>query len=208
MCQSFHAGRHATSGLFKKSHFSSSFSATSSEAIPNRSYTMRLIPLLAATALAATLSLTCSPAVSARQTQPSSADLQTLHDYTLTEGFLKKWEAMMVDPNKPTCNLMILNLQGNSLDQQISKYDARPGNHAYLAKQGLTSREMVLGTLTMAVAGMQEMLKNAPDMAKRNGGMQVSAKNMAFHQSHKGEIMKVMQSASQARGGKIPNCAK
>lgn len=169
---------------------------------------MRLILLLAATALAATLSLTCSTTVSARQAQPSSADLQTLHDYTLTEGFLKKWEAVMVDPNKPTCNLMTLNLQGNSLDEKISEYDARSGNHAYLAKQGLTSREMLLGTLTMAGAGMQEMLKNAPDMAEGNGGMQVSAKNMAFHQSHKGEIMKVMQTASAARGGKMPNCAK
>lgn len=169
---------------------------------------MRLIPLLAATALAATLSLTCSPTLSARQAQPSSADLKTLHDYTLTEGFLKRWEAIMVDPNKPKCSLRALKLHGNSLDEEISEYDARPGNHAYLEKHGMTSREMVLGTMTMAGAGMQEMQNQAPEMVEGNGGMQIRAKNMAFHQRHKGEIMKVMQSASRARGGKMPNCAK
>lgn len=173
---------------------------------------MRLIPLLAANALAATLSLTCSPTVSARSAQPSSADAQAFHDYTLTEGFLKKWEATMVDPNKPTCSLMTLNLQGDSLDEMISKYDARPGNHAYLASQGLTSREMILGTMTMAAAAMQEMSGIAPEMVEGNGGVQVSEQNMAFHQSHKAEVHKFMQKVGKERlrqgGGKLPDCAK
>lgn len=169
---------------------------------------MRLIPMLAATVFATALFVTCSPTVFARPAQPSRADLKTLHNYTLTEGFLNKWEAIMADPIKPTCSLMTINLQGNSLDQKISKYDARPGNHAYLASHGMTSREMVLGTTMMALADMQEMSNNAPDMVEGNAGMQVSAQNMAFHRSHKDEVLKTMQKASTARGGKIPDCAR
>lgn len=169
---------------------------------------MRPIPMLAATALAATLSLTWSPRVPAQAAQPSRTDVQTLNDYTLTEGFLKKWETIMADPDKPTCNLMTLNLRGTSLDERIAEYDARPGNHAYLASHGMTSREMVLGTTMLALAGMQEMQSNAPGQVEEGSGMRVSDRNMAFHQSHKNEIMKAMQKASTARGGKMSDCAR
>lgn len=164
---------------------------------------MRLIPMLAATAL----SLTCISKASAQPAQPSRADVQTLRDYSLTDGFLKKWETIMEDPNKPTCSLMTLTLHGNSLDERVAEYDARPGNHAYLSSHGMTSRDMVLGTTMMALAGMQEMSVNAPDMAEGNTGIKVSAKNMAFHKTHKAEVQRAMQKANAARGGKVPNCA-
>lgn len=169
---------------------------------------MRLIPFLATTALAATLLLSCGPAASAQSAPPSDPDVQTLQNYTLTEGFLTKWKAVMMDPSAPTCNLMTLSLRGNSLDEKIATYDARPGNHDYLASKGLTSREMVLGTTTMALAGMQEMSLRAPDGVEGDASIQVSAKNMAFHRSHKTEVTNTMQSASKARGDKVPNCAE
>lgn len=169
---------------------------------------MRLIPLLVATALATTLSFTCLRTASAQSAQPSAADAQTLHDYTLTDAFLAKWEAIMADPNKPTCSLMTLDLRGNSLDERIAEYDARPGNHAYLSRQGLTARDMVLGSTVMALSGMQEMSTSAPGMTEGQAGLQVSAQNMAFHRSHKEEVMKTMQKASAAWGDKMPHCAR
>lgn len=173
---------------------------------------MRFIPSLAATMLVAVSSLAFNPVASARALQHSSADAKAWHDFTLTDGFLKKWEAVMSDPKAPTCSLMTINLKGGSLSERISHYDARPGNHAYLARHGLTAREMVLGTFTMAAAAMQEMSSGHPGLIEGNSGMQVSARNMAFHRSHKAEIQRFMQKIGQQRlrrdGGTLPNCAR
>lgn len=173
---------------------------------------MRLTSLLAGTALTVTLALTFSTRALALPAEHSAADIATVHDYTLTSSFLDKWEAISKDPNAPACTLMTLNLHGDSLSEAISEYDARPGNHNYLASHGLTSRDMILGTSALAAAAMQEMQAKHPEFVKGNAARLVSPQNMAFYQGHKDEIHSLMQKVGKARlsqnGGKLPDCAK
>ena len=98
---------------------------------------MRINSLFASSLLAAALSMGIgSPAIA--KPGNSAADVAAIHDYTLTTGFLEKWEAIATDPAAPSCSLMTLNLHGDSLNEMIANYDARPGNHAYLSSHGLS----------------------------------------------------------------------
>lgn len=173
---------------------------------------MQLTSLLAGTALTAMLALNWSSGAIALPAQHPAADIAAMHDYILTTGFLDKWKAIAQDSGAPKCSLMTLNLHGDSLDQNIADYDARPGNHAYLASHGLTAREMILGTWTLAAAGMREVQRARPGIVKGNANRLVSVENMAFYQSHKDEIHEFMRKLGmqqlQRDGVKLPDCAK
>jgi len=168
---------------------------------------MRLITLFTSTMLTTALAFG-STATAQSAPQGDSA----VPEYTLTTDFVDKWEAVANDPSAPICNLMTMNLKSTTAQAAIAEYDARPGNHAYLASHGLSARDMVLGTATLAAAAMQEMQGQHPEMGAGKPVRQVSAQNMAFYQSHKDGIHEVMQQAGKARmqrnGGKLPNCAE
>ncbi len=173
---------------------------------------MRMNSLSAGALLAAALAVGLGQDVIAKPGTHSAADIAAIHDYTLTPGFLNKWKAMAADPEAPACSLMTLNLHGDSLNEVIDEYDARPGNHAYLRRHGLSSREMILGTSILAAAALQEIQRSHPGYVKGDASRLVSPQNMAFYQAHEEEIHALMQKAGQARlrqnGGELADCMK
>ena len=96
-----------------------------------------------------------------------------------------------------------------SIDQAAAHYDAQPGVHAMLASHDLTAREMVLGMMTLTGAAMQDLRRQHPQ-AMAEGGMPVSAANMAFYEAHKAQLHQHMQAVAReqlkAHGGKLPAC--
>lgn len=137
--------------------------------------------------------------------------------FTLTDGFLAKYQAAELDIAKDPCRLGFFKLMGRdgaglTLDQAAARYDAQPGVHAMLAGHGLTAHDMLTGVATLTAAAMQEMKAKHPGMVQTSGATQVSAANMAFYQSHKDAIhqfaMQVGQQQMRANGGKMPACMR
>ncbi|MBN8923871.1 MAG: hypothetical protein BGP10_08365 [Rhodanobacter sp. 68-29] len=168
---------------------------------------------LAALALCAVAAL---PAACAASSSGSASDPQ---GFTLTDGFLAKYQAVETDSIKDPCQLSpvkVLGLTGEgagkaTIDQMAARYDAQPGVHAMLASHGVTAKEMILGTVTLMSAAIQELKQQHPGMVQGNGAaLQISAANMAFYQSHKQAIrqfnMQIAQQQLRANGGKLPPC--
>lgn len=135
--------------------------------------------------------------------------------FTLTDGFLAKYQAAELDIAKDPCRLGFVKFMGMgmaganggdmSLQQAATRYDAQPGVHDMLQRHGLTAGEMLTGAATLLRAGLQ-------DTHAASGGTPVSAANMAFYRSHKDAIhqfaMQVGQQQLRANGGKMPECLR
>ncbi|MFM0160167.1 hypothetical protein [Paraburkholderia sediminicola] len=103
------------------------------------------------------------------QRGPSAADLASLRNYPLTSGFLEKWLTIAADPKAPVKSL---NQGGKamSLDAMTATLDSRPGITAYLASQGLTGHDYVLGGSALMMATFEDMRQLHPEMSS-NGAV-------------------------------------
>jgi hypothetical protein len=142
-----------------------------------------------------------------------------LEGFTLTDGFLAKYQAAEADIAKNPCGLGPMKVMGlaneragkMTLDQAAAQYDAQPGVHAMLASHGLTAKEMFLGMTTLMAAAAQDLNQAHPGMVKTSGAAaHVSAANMAFFESHKQAIrqysMRIGEQQLRANGGRMPSC--
>ena len=137
------------------------------------------------------------------QRGPSAADLASLRNYPLTSGFLEKWLTIAADPKAPVKSLDLTSLnQGGkamSLDAMTATLDSRPGITAYLASQGLTGHDYVLGGSALMMATFEDMRQQHPEMSSNGaaGVSMTSPANLAFYRQHKKEIHLAMQAAGQ-----------
>lgn len=150
---------------------------------------------------------------------PSAADIAAIKNFKLTTDFLHKWEAYEEDAAKHPCELSPIiamkpvDGKPRTLDQIVAAFDAQPGVHAALAKEGLTAHEALVGMFTLMGATMQEMTERYPGMMKaRHMGQapMVSAENMAFYRKHEDELhrhqMKIGREEFKLNHGKFPAC--
>lgn len=169
---------------------------------------LRMLPVL--------LTLLASAAVgtAAAADAPSAADVAAIRGFTLNDTFLQHYLDANDDIARDPCRLGMIDLLKHgdtfgSIDQAAAHYDAQPGVHAMLARHGLTAREMVLGMVTLSSAAVQDVRKQHPQ-AMAEGGLPVSASNMAFYEAHKAQLHQHMQSVAReqlkANGGKLPAC--
>ena len=167
---------------------------------------LRMLPVL--------LTLLASAAVgtAAAADAPSAADVAAIRGFTLNDTFLQHYLDANDDIARDPCRLGMIDLLKHgdtfgSIDQAAAHYDAQPGVHAMLARHGLTAREMVLGMVTLSSAAVQDVRKQHPQ-AMAEGGLPVSASNMAFYEAHKAQLHQHMQSVAReqlkANGGKLP----
>ena len=149
-----------------------------------------------------------------RADAPSAADVAAIRGFTLNDTFLQHYLDANDDIARDPCRLGMIDLLKHgdtfgSIDQAAAHYDAQPGVHAMLARHGLTAREMVLGMVTLSSAAVQDVRKQHPQ-AMAEGGLPVSASNMAFYEAHKAQLHQHMQSVAReqlkANGGKLPAC--
>jgi len=154
--------------------------------------------LIAALIVAATFAAFFNSPVRAEADEFSPEDLALIKNYTLTTDFLAKWKAMNQDPQVVPCNLDALTLNAETVDERAREYDARPGVHASLAAHGLTAREVVLATTSLAVAGLQvvrERYSWLPD--DEEDPLPVSAANVQFYREHDAELRQLKQMTRQ-----------
>ena len=168
--------------------------------------------LIATLIVAATFAAVFSSSAHAEADEFSPADLALIKNYTLTAEFLSKWKAMNQDPQVLPCNLDALTLNAETVDERAKEYDARPGVHASLEAHGLTAREVVLATTSLAVAGLQvvrERYSWLPDDGE--DPLPVSAANVQFHREHDAELREIKQltrQRSRENRGKGVRCPK
>lgn len=137
----------------------------------------------------------------------SAEDLALIKSFPLTTDFLQKWTAVNQDTTVLSCNVYALNLTAETIDDRAKEYDARPGVHAVLANNGLTAREVVLGTTTLAVVGLQvlrEKFKWLDDDAEQ---LPVNETNVKFYWDHYEEIRKLDKMVQKHRVAKRPKGA-
>jgi hypothetical protein len=137
---------------------------------------------------------------------PSAADLAALHGYVLGPAFLQKWVAIVIDPQAPLKALDLTSLGAGdapkSLDEMVATLDARPGVRAYLASQGLSVREYVLGSTALMTVAMVDTFQKHPQLAPEGGpgmGTLTTPANLAFYRQHRLEIHQVSQAAGRRR---------
>lgn len=178
----------------------------------------RIIPCVLGALLLA-LSVTAGAQPAGKPTAQQAADMAAVHNFKLTTGFVKKYEAYSKDAAQKPCQLSPMlalaksGKQSMTLDQTVATFDAQPGVHAALARHGLSARELLLGTFTLAAAAMQDMQARHPELAAGdNSGPKVSAANMAFYHKHGKQILqyqrKTGMAAFHANGGKLPACLR
>jgi hypothetical protein len=135
--------------------------------------------------------------------------------FTLTDGFLAKYQAAELDIAKDPCRLGFFKLMGHdgsgmTLDQAAAQYDAQPGVHAMLASHGLTARDMLTGMGVLMAAAAQDMNSRHPGMVEVQGGHPVSGANLAFYRSHRQAMQQFNRQLGQqqlrANGGRLPAC--
>jgi hypothetical protein len=180
--------------------------------------------MILSTCAAAALALLVGAAPSARAAAPS-AGMAAVANFRLTDSFLKRDIAYVLDTSDDPCRYSLMSalvsMQSNqaSLDQIVSRYDARPGVHAMLAKHGLTAREAVVGSFALMAANMQA-LSESPGGKKL--GVTTSGTptptmraNVAFYKAHSSELRqfhaKIGRAARanlQKNGGKLPACMR
>ena len=128
----------------------------------------------------------------------SAEDLALIKNYTLTTEFLEKWTAMNRDPEVAPCNLNALSLDAETIDERAKEYDARPGVHASLTTNGLTAREVVLATTSLAVTGLQVVREKYSWLADdKDDPLPVSAANVQFYRAHAAELSQLKDIARQ-----------
>lgn len=152
---------------------------------------------------------------------PSADDLSAVESFRLTDGFIRKWETFQAQAAEKPCELSpMLALQKAqkkpmSLDETAAAFDAQPGVHAMLEKDGLTARQALLGMATLMNAAAQDIAAQHPDLVKKgeiqpNQGFEVGKANMAVYRAHKDELhrqqMKLAREQMQRNGGKLPAC--
>lgn len=160
------------------------------------------------------LSIACCLAMASVHADPSQ-DMAALRNFRLTDAFLAKYEAVMDAAAKDPCHLdpsLVLRGNNKSLEQMAADYDARPGVHAMLARHGITAREVVLGEVTLMLAGFEAMKEAHPGMAPAGGSTPpVSPENLAFYRTHRAAIhqhaMQLGQEMLRANQGGQPGCA-
>ncbi|RKF38190.1 hypothetical protein [Paraburkholderia fungorum] len=137
------------------------------------------------------------------QRGPSAADLASLRNYPLTAGFLEKWLTIAADPKAPVKSLDLTSLSQDgkamSLDAMTATLNARPGISAYLASQGLTGHDYVLGGSALMMATFEDIRQLHPEMSSNGtaGVSMTSPANLAFYRQHKKEIHLAMQAAGR-----------
>ncbi|NYT38560.1 hypothetical protein ERD78_17375 [Allopusillimonas soli] len=150
---------------------------------------------------------------------PSATDLQALRNFELTPSFLERYyayEDLAVEKPCELSPLLVLQDDGRmSLDDTVRKFESRPGVEKALAESGLTGRELLLGTMTLMGAAMQELAAQHPDIVKQHPDatrLAISDANMAFYKAHQDELHRHMaeraQKAMAKRGGKLPPCMR
>lgn len=171
--------------------------------------------------LVAIFTAAVSAAATAAAGEPSAADMQAIHNFKLTPGFLENYEAYSAEAIQKPCELnpfiLLQKTSGGSqsLDATIAAFDAQPGVHEALKRHGLTARDVLLGMMTWIRAAAQELVAQHPEMAQ-NGEIKVdvpvSAENMAFYRQHKDEFHRKMTELGRAQlarnGGQLPSCVQ
>lgn len=169
------------------------------------------------------LALAIAAPAPTRAAVPSQADMAAVANFRLTDSFLKRDLAYVLDTSDDPCryglmsSMMKLQTSRASLDQVVTAYDAQPGVHAMLAKHGLTAREAILGGFAMLAAGMEAMSESpeGKEMGVTVSGHSSPAMraNVAFYKAHTPEIQQFhtrLQAAAKQRqeqnGGKMPAC--
>jgi hypothetical protein len=149
---------------------------------------------------------------------PSPADVSAVQSFKLTPQFLHNYEAYDEATVQKPCELSPLialskSKGAQSLDAMIASFDAQPGVHEALKRNGLTAREMILGMTVLLGAAAQEIAAQHPEMAQ-NGQIKsqvpLSPENLAFYQQHKEEIRRhsteLARAQLKANGGQLPAC--
>lgn len=178
--------------------------------------THRIIPC-ALGALLLALSAAAGAQPAGKPTAQQAADMAAVHNFKLTTDFVKKYEGYSEEAAKKPCQLSPLLALAKSgkksmtLDQTATTFDAQPGVHAALARHDLSARELLLGTITLSSAAMQEMQAKHPELAgDDDSGPKVSAANMAFYHTHGKQILqhqrRIGREQLKHNGGKLPAC--
>ena len=168
-------------------------------------------PPAAAALLCVFLALQTLPTRAAEPPASPATDAAELSNFQLDQAFLRKWEALMDDPSAPRCNMMGLNLHNGTISGMTSRFAARPGVTATLARHGLTAHELVLGMSTLSAAYLADLRASHPRLLGSQGGAQIGDANMAFYHRHKGEIAPYVAKAAKrqrSRDDKLPSCLK
>jgi len=148
-----------------------------------------------------------------------AADLSAMENFQLSDDFIKKYQGYEDEAAKNPCELSpMLAMRGagaenRSLTETIRVFDARPGVHAALERNGLTARDLLLGMGVLVGAAAQEMVQQHPELAK-NGTISINGKispaNMAVYQRNKDALLRHQRELGraqlQANGGKLPAC--
>ena len=141
--------------------------------------------------------------------------IQEIRDFKPTNSFFEHYLQAKVDMAKNPCGLSPLFALGKlsgphplTLSQVIAAYDAQPGVHPFLLRHALTAREMILGTIVMMQAGVQQLsqLRGATVDGRREGTSIISSANAAFLMAHKAEVAHYAQLDARASSGSIPSC--
>lgn len=173
-------------------------------------------------ALGALLLVLCATAGAQPDDQPTAqqaADMAAVHDFKLTTGFVDKYEAYSEEAARKPCQLSPMlalaksGKQSMTLDETAAAFDAQPGVHAALARHDLDARELLLGTITLSSAAMQDMQAKHPQLADDDSsGPGVSDANMAFYHKHAKQIRQHQRRIGRAQlkhnGGKLPACLR
>ncbi len=141
------------------------------------------------------LVLTSSLLPKARALTP--ADQVEIQQFKLTDDFLRKYAAAMAekrahpddtDDTKEAVNMM------SSLDAMTAAVNKKPDAVAFLRRNGMSAREMVVGGIVILRAQMADSMLADPKMAKYvEASKMPSVANMAFYHAHKAEIAKIME---------------
>ena len=151
----------------------------------------RTVTVLCSLALAVMLLMPMAQASSL-----SKNDKAQIRNFTLSETFIHRVEAMVQDARDGTAPPPELDMsQVDSLDELAQKLDSKPGMHELLAKHHLTAKEYVTGTLALASAMMVAQASEDPGQAKYLQDKNINAHNVAFYKAHRQEIDRFMGSA-------------
>jgi hypothetical protein len=154
---------------------------------------LRRIGFAAAVAFAASLPIAVSAQSQAGPAALSPSDQSEIRDFRLDDAFLGRLKAITTDPATSALNGQKIDPTGaHSLNDLAARVDAVPQLKAVINRNGLTSRQYLVGTFALVNAAMVDTMQNNPAMAQYVKKDSVSTANVNFYESHKDEISALM----------------
>jgi hypothetical protein len=162
---------------------------------------LRRIGFAAAIAFASTLPIAASAQGQAGAGALPTADQAEIRDFRLNDAFLGQLKAITTDPATSALNGKRIDPAGaHSLNDLAARVDAVPQLKAVINKNGLTSRQYLVGTFALVNAAMVDSMQNNPAMAQYVKKDSVNTANISFYESHKAEISALMSNGPGGSG--------